>query len=62
MNKAFIIIAIPAILVATGYFLMAAYYGAHLTYYRIFVAAIIFLLALYVVRKYQKKKAGSKIG
>jgi hypothetical protein len=62
MNKAFIIIAIPAILVATGYFLMAAYFGAHLTYYRIFVAAFAFLLALYFVKKYQKKKSGSKAG
>jgi len=62
MNKAFIIIAIPALLVATGYFLMAAYFGAHLTYYRIFTAAILFLLALYLVKKYQKKKSGTKAG
>jgi ABC-type spermidine/putrescine transport system permease subunit II len=62
MNKAFIIIAIPAIVVATGYFLMAAYFGAHLTYYRIFIAAILFLLALYFVKKYQKKKSSPKVG
>jgi membrane protein implicated in regulation of membrane protease activity len=61
MNKAFLIIGIPAVLVAAGYILVGAYSGAHLTYYRVFVAAILFLLALYFVKKYQKKKSGSKI-
>ncbi len=62
MNKSFLIIGIPAVLVAAGYFLMAAYFGAHLTYYRVFGAAIVFLLALYFVKKYQKKKSASKAG
>jgi ABC-type spermidine/putrescine transport system permease subunit II len=62
MNKSFLIIAIPAVLVATGYILVAAYAGVHLTYYRVFVAAIAFLLALYFVKRFQKKKSGSKAG
>jgi hypothetical protein len=61
MNKSFLIIAIPAVLVVSGYFLMAAYFGAHLTYYRVFGAAVGFLLALYLVKKYQKKKSNPKI-
>jgi hypothetical protein len=40
---------------------VAAYAGVHLTYYRVFGAAIIFLAALYFVKKYQKKKSGSKV-
>ncbi len=62
MNKSFLIIGIPAVLVVAGYILTAAYSGAHLTYYRVFAAAIIFLVALYFVKKYHKKKSGSKAG
>jgi small neutral amino acid transporter SnatA (MarC family) len=62
MNKSFLIIGIPAVLVATGYFFMAAYFGAHLTYYRVFGAAIIFFVALYFVKQSQKKKSNSKVG
>jgi len=62
MNKAFLIIGIPAVLVAGGYLLLAAFAGVQLTYYRILGGAIAFLLALYFVKKYQKKKSGSKAG
>ncbi|HUK29704.1 MAG TPA: hypothetical protein VLV89_01235 [Candidatus Acidoferrum sp.] len=60
MNKSFLIIGIPAILVAAGFIVTAVYSGAHLTYYRVGIAALVFVLALYFVRKYQKKKSGSK--
>jgi hypothetical protein len=60
MNKSFIIIGIPAVLVAAGFIVTAAYSGAHLTYYRAGIAALGFLLALYLVKKYQKKKSNSK--
>jgi hypothetical protein len=60
MNKSFIIIGIPAVLVAAGFIVTAAYSGAHLTYYRVGIAALAFLVALCLVKKYQKKKSNSK--
>lgn len=60
MNKSFIIIGIPAVLVAAGYIIVATYSGAHLTYYRVAIAAAAFVLAVYFVKKYHKKKSHSK--
>ena len=34
MNRAFLVIVIPAVLVITAYFLLAAYAGVQLTYAR----------------------------
>jgi len=62
MNKAFILIGIPAALAVCGYVLLAIFVGVHLTYYRILGGAVTFFAALYFVRKSQQKKSRSKIG
>ncbi len=59
MNRAYLIIAIPAILIATAYFLLAAYAGVHLTYPRMIGAAAGFLVAVYVVHVYRRRKPRS---
>jgi ABC-type Fe3+ transport system permease subunit len=59
MNRAYLIIAIPAVLVATAYFLLAAFAGVHLTYPRMIGAAVGFLVAIYVVHSYRRRKMRS---
>lgn len=55
MNRAFLIIAIPAVLVITAYILLAVYAGVQLTYFRIAAGAIGFVLAIYLVRVYHRR-------
>jgi small neutral amino acid transporter SnatA (MarC family) len=61
MNRAFLIIAIPAVLVATAYFLLAAYAGVQLTYFRIAGGVVGFVAAVYLVRAYQRRHKSRSI-
>jgi len=55
MNRAFLIIAIPAALVAIAYVLLAIYAGVQLTYFRIAGGVAGFAAAVYLVRAYHKR-------
>lgn len=55
MNRAFLIIAIPAVLVVTAYILMAVYAGVHLTYFRALGGLIGFVVAIYLVNLYLRR-------
>jgi len=45
MNRAFLIILVPAILVAVGYVLVFRLLGLHLTYLRFILGGVVFLAA-----------------
>jgi len=55
MNRSFLIIVIPAVIVITAYILLAIYAGVQLTYYRIAGGVIGFGVAIYVVHSYLKR-------
>jgi small neutral amino acid transporter SnatA (MarC family) len=55
MNRAFLIIAIPAALVITAYILLAVYAGVQLTYFRIAGGVIGFGVAIYLVNSYLRR-------
>lgn len=57
MNRAFLIIAIPAILVAAGYLLVIRYLGVELDVWRFLIAAIGFVLVVGLVYLYRRRKA-----
>ncbi len=60
MNRAFLIIAIPAALVITAYILLAVFAGVQLTYYRIAGGVIGFGVAIYLVNAYLRRhKSGA---
>lgn len=56
MNRSFLIVLIPAGLVAIAYFLFSAYAGVKLSYPRIIGAAVGFAVAVYFVHRYEQKK------
>jgi hypothetical protein len=55
MNRAFLIIAIPAAVVITAYILLAVYAGVQLTYFRITGGVIGFGVAIYLVNAYPRR-------
>ncbi|MBI3669135.1 MAG: hypothetical protein HY237_05070 [Acidobacteria bacterium] len=57
MNRAFLVILVPAILVAAGYLAVTAYLGLRLSLARFLVAGGGFLAAVVIVRLYQRRKA-----
>lgn len=56
MNRSFLIVLIPAALVAIAYFLFSAYAGVKLSYPRIIGSAVGFAAAVYFVHRYEQKK------
>lgn len=61
MNRAFLIIAIPAVLLVTAYILLAIYAGVQLTYLRAAMGLGGFGLAIYLVNAYLRKhKPGAR--
>jgi positive regulator of sigma E activity len=56
MNRAFLVIIIPAALVLTAYFLLAAYAGVQLTYARAIGGLAGFGIAIYLVNAYDRKR------
>lgn len=61
MNRAFLIILVPAILVALGYILVFRFLGLAPGYVRLIVAGVIFLAAAYWLwpeRRRSKAKSG----
>ena len=57
MNRAFLIVLVPAILVAAGYLAVISYLGLRLSFARFLVAGGGFLAAVLIVRLYQRRKA-----
>ena len=60
MNRAFLVILIPAVLVLTAYFLLAAYAGVQLTYARAIGGLAGFGVAIYLVNAYDRKRTARK--
>ncbi len=60
MNRAFLVILIPAALVLTAYFLLAAYAGVQLTYARAIGGLAGFGVAIYLVNAYDRKRTARK--
>lgn len=60
MNRAFLVIIIPAVLVLTAYFLLAAYAGVQLTYARAIGGLAGFGIAIYLVNAYERKRKARK--
>jgi len=60
MNRAFLVIIIPAALVLTAYFLLAAYAGVHLTYARAIGGFAGFGIAIYLVNSYSRRHVARK--
>jgi positive regulator of sigma E activity len=60
MNRAFLVILIPAVLVITAYFLLAAYAGVQLTYARALGGLAGFGIAIYLVNAYDRRRRARK--
>jgi positive regulator of sigma E activity len=60
MNRAFLVIIIPAVLVITAYFLLAAYAGVQLTYARALGGLAGFGIAIYLVNAYDRRRRARK--
>jgi positive regulator of sigma E activity len=56
MNRAFLVVLIPAALVITAYFLLAAYAGVQLTYARALGGLAGFGIAIYLVNAYDRRR------
>ena len=55
MNRAFLIILIPAVLVAAGYVLLIRMAGVQLTYFRFIMAGVVIFAAVGVVHYYLRR-------
>ena len=60
MNRAFLVIIIPAALVLTAYFLLAAYAGVQLTYARAIGGLAGFGIAIYLVNRYSRRRSAHR--
>lgn len=60
MNRAFLVIIIPAALVITAYLLLAAYAGVQLTYARALGGLAGFGIAIYLVNAYDRRRKARK--
>ncbi len=60
MNRAFLVILIPAALVLTAYLLLAAYAGVQLTYARAIGGLAGFGIAIYLVNAYDRRRKARK--
>ncbi len=59
MNRAFLIILIPAVLVAAGYILVLRYLGIAPGYSRLILATVLFFGAMYWLSRRSGRKANS---
>ncbi len=57
MNRSFLIIAAPALVVAAGYIIVLRRLGLSPNYLRLSVVLAAFLLAVWLVRRHQRRKA-----
>jgi hypothetical protein len=60
MNRSFLIVMIPALLVAAGYIVVLRYMGFSPGYPRLIIAMTLFFGAIYWLSRKQKAKAQSK--
>jgi membrane protein implicated in regulation of membrane protease activity len=57
MNRSFLIILLPAIAVAFGYFLVLLRFGCELEPFRFVAAGLVAVAAVVLVRRLQRRKA-----
>ena len=57
MNRAYLIALVPPTLVVLAYFTLAAGFGVHLEYARIFGAGVGAVAAVFIVNHYTRRKA-----
>jgi len=62
MNRGFLIILIPAVLVALGYVVVFHYLGIAPGYLRLAGAVVVFWGGIWWLRRRQKKRAGAASG
>jgi positive regulator of sigma E activity len=60
MNKSFLIIVLPAVAVALGYFFVLRWLGYELEPFRFVMAGLVAVAAVILVRRYQKRKAARR--
>ncbi len=57
MNRAYLIIIIPALFAAAGYIVVATHLGARLSYSRFILAGVAFVAAIAIVHFYRRRRA-----
>ena len=62
MNRGFLIILVPAVLVALGYVVVFHYIGIAPGYLRLAGLVVVFLGGIWWLRRRQKKRAGAASG
>jgi ABC-type Fe3+ transport system permease subunit len=60
MNKSFLIIVLPAVAVALGYFFVLRWLGYELEPFRFIMAGLVAVAAVIFVQRYQKRKAARR--
>lgn len=60
MNKSFLIVILPAVAVALGYFFVLRWLGYELEPFRFVMAGLVAVAAVILVRRYQKRKAARR--
>jgi len=60
MNRSFLIIIIPAIAVALGYFFVLRRLGYELEPFRFVMAGLVAVAAVILVQRYQRRKASRR--
>jgi hypothetical protein len=60
MNRSFLIVIIPGIAVALGYFFVLRWLGYELEPYRFLAAGVIAAAAIFFVYRYQRRKASRR--
>lgn len=60
MNRSFLIVIAPAILVGLGYVFMMQYLGAHLEPFRFVAAGVVAAAAVYLVHRHQRRKSARR--
>jgi ABC-type spermidine/putrescine transport system permease subunit II len=60
MNRSFLIIIVPAIAVALGYFFVLRWLGYELEPFRFVMAGVVAVAAVILVQRYQRRKASRR--
>jgi ABC-type Fe3+ transport system permease subunit len=60
MNRSFLIILVPAVAVALGYFFVLRWLGYELEPFRFVMAGVVAVAAVIFVQRYQRRKASRR--
>jgi ABC-type spermidine/putrescine transport system permease subunit II len=60
MNRSFLIVIVPAILVGVGYVFVMRYLGASLDLFRFVAAGVVAAAAVFLVHRYRRDKASRR--